>query len=336
MNRPALKIDLEDEKKADTERVRENTSITILRVNERTTETQKSQKEQSLQNETANNSQIKKLANGGEVAFACFLILLIPALFIAGNLLWDEDYYTPDEGLGYYLGLSGGIMMLFALSYGFCKNIPLLRKKRFIKPWLKVHILFGITGPIIVILHSTFTFHSFNGAIALISMLLVFLSGLIGRFLYSKIHYGIGGRVASFDELESALACQGDVLNVTRLDRLNHFKASCLTKTPSFISSFWLLLSFSWRTRLLYLSLTKDMRKKYKTEFCLASDHAKKLREDYASFKKNVKMYLSLLRKAAFFNLYKSVFVFWRHAHVPLLYLLFFSGIIHVIAVHLY
>jgi len=75
----------------------------------------------------------KKQGNNYELHFALGLIVLSVTIFFLGNKYWDERYYTPDEGLGYYLGLVGGCMMLLAFGYTLFKYIPLFRSKTVMK-----------------------------------------------------------------------------------------------------------------------------------------------------------------------------------------------------------
>ena len=49
-----------------------------------------------------------------------------------------------------------------------------------------------------------------------------------------------------------------------------------------------------------------------------------------------LKRYLNLLAKMAHYNAYKQLFSMWRVGHVPLIYLLLFTGLAHVLAVHMY
>jgi hypothetical protein len=49
-----------------------------------------------------------------------------------------------------------------------------------------------------------------------------------------------------------------------------------------------------------------------------------------------LRIYIQTLEKVALFGVYERFFAFWRNAHVPLLYLLLMSGVVHVIAVHMY
>jgi hypothetical protein len=276
---------------------------------------------------------IKQLARRAELFFALGLILFIVVLFVLGRIYWDERYYVPEEGLGYWLGLVGGLMMLAAMAYGLFKHIPVLRTLSWMKRWLNLHIVFGIVGPLLVLVHSTFRLGSLNGAVALVAMLLVFLSGVIGRFLYSKIHYGLGGSKAELKDVQSSLVTAGKRIKSNRLEK---FTASVMTHPGSLLNATLDLMFFGWRSRWLAFQLRRDMERRLKS---LAKregwDSAEQHRQQKA-FRKQLRAYMFTLRKVALFSVYERFFAFWRHAHVPLLYLLLFSGVVHVIAVHMY
>lgn len=276
---------------------------------------------------------LKRLAQRGELFFAVGLVVFVCALYVLGRIYWDERYYVAEEGLGYGLGLTGGIMMLFAYTYGLFKHVSWLRSKTILRWWLGVHIFFGIAGPILVLLHTTFHIGSLNGAVALFSMSLVFLSGIIGRYLYSKIHYGLGGQKAQMEDMQQKLMAVGKRIKSRRLEA---FTAKVMQHPESLLVAYWELLIFGWRSRWLSLQLRRDMRR-----HLLAMAKAKQwsrrdVRKHRADFGRQLSAYMLMLRKVALFSVYERFFAFWRHAHVPLLYLLFMSGVAHVIAVHMY
>jgi hypothetical protein len=66
----------------------------------------------------------------------------------------------------------------------------------------------GIAGPLLVLFHSTFHVGSFNAAVALASMLLVVASGLVGRYLYRKIHRGLYGSRETAADLQGVMQQQ--------------------------------------------------------------------------------------------------------------------------------
>lgn len=276
---------------------------------------------------------LKQLARRTELFFALGLILFMAVLFVVGRIYWDERYYVPEEGLGYWLGLVGGVMMLLAMVYGLFKHIPALRSLGWMKRWLSLHIVFGITGPLLVLVHSTFRLGSLNGAVALFSMVLVFLSGVMGRFLYSKIHYGLGGSKAQLADVQTSLVTSGKRIKSRRLDA---FAASVMSHPGSLLNAGLDLMVFGWRSRWLAYQLRRDMKRHLKSMAKREAWSAAELRRQRKAFQQQLRAYMFTLRKVALFSVYERFFSFWRHAHVPLLYLLLFSGVVHVIAVHMY
>lgn len=282
---------------------------------------------------TKKTKAVEKLARSSELYLAFAMVAFYALVFIAGHHYWDERYYIPEEGLGYFLGLTGGIIMLLAMGYSMFKYVPALRSKFKLKSWLNFHIALGLIGPLLVYVHSTFRIGSLNGGIALISMSLVLLSGIIGRFLYSKTHYGLGGRKAKLGELHKLL---NDENSHIHSQRLNEFTKRVMRHSTSLIQATWELISYGIRWRWTYFRVKREMLNKLK-QLSQENNLSKlEFRKQRNIIKRQLRNYLALLHKVALFKLYERFFAFWRHAHVPLLYLLLASGIMHVIAVHMY
>ena len=86
----------------------------------------------------------------------------------------------------------------------------------------------------------------------------------------------------------------------------------------------WLLVTRNELIGMMYLGMQGD------------TWDAQTLTQHWRDSKHRLRTHFALLKKVALFSAYERFFSFWRHAHVPLLYLLLLSGIVHVIAVHLY
>ena len=287
----------------------------------------------SAQKPVLEDAKGKKLTKSYDLFAAFFLVALAGVLFVLGREYWDERYYTPDEGLGYYIGMTGGIMMLLAMCYTLFKYVPALRTKAVMKNWLTIHLFFGIVGPFLVMFHSTFQIGSLNGGIALISMGLVFVSGVIGRFLYSKTHFYLGGKKARVKDLKEVLKLAGRTI---KSERLETFSESVLSHRDTLPSAVWELMSFGWRSRWLYFRLTSDLHHHLLPMAKQNGWNYRTVRQKKREFKRQLREYILMLKKVALYHVYERFFSFWRNAHVPLLYLLLMSGIVHVVAVHMY
>jgi len=149
--------------------------------------------------------------------FLIFLYLIFSAIFI--YYLYDGwSYYTTDlierpridahmnlkpGGLrGHGLGMIGTFMMLLLLLYSLRKRTTIFRGVWPINRWLDIHILMGIMGPLLVILHSSF---KLNGVVSISfwSMIAVAFSGVLGRYIYAQIPRGIQGNELSLQEVEA-------------------------------------------------------------------------------------------------------------------------------------
>jgi len=117
--------------------------------------------------------------------------LSVFVIIYAGWIMSEQRYLVAESGIGYWLGIIGGSMMLLLLVYPLRKKNPKWRFLGSIKFWFRFHMVLGVVGPVLVIFHSGYHLGSLNGSVAFISMLIVASSGLIGRYLYRRIHHGL-------------------------------------------------------------------------------------------------------------------------------------------------
>jgi hypothetical protein len=104
--------------------------------------------------------------------------------------------------LGHLLGIIGALFMLLLLLYSLRKRFRFTRKWGNLDTWLQAHIFLGFTGPLLVLFHTVF---KVNGivAIAFWSMVLVVLSGMVGKYIYELIPRSLSGMELNRIELEA-------------------------------------------------------------------------------------------------------------------------------------
>ena len=114
----------------------------------------------------------------------------------------SEGYwrFKPGGTVGLPLGIAGTVMMTLLLLYSVRKRVPGLRRFGPLARWLDVHILLGIIGPLLVVLHSSF---KVQGLVSLSfwSMVAVAGSGVLGRYLYLQIPRTRAGDEMTLTEL---------------------------------------------------------------------------------------------------------------------------------------
>jgi hypothetical protein len=115
-----------------------------------------------------------------------------------------EGYWQWKAGgsVGHKLGITGASMMVLMLLYSVRKRVGALRRLGPLSRWLDVHICLGVFGPLLVVLHSSF---KVQGLVALSfwSMVVVALSGVLGRYLYLQIPRTRAGEELALAELEA-------------------------------------------------------------------------------------------------------------------------------------
>jgi Fe-S-cluster-containing hydrogenase component 2 len=96
--------------------------------------------------------------------------------------------YGAVAGMGRWMGYIGSGMMVIAALYTLRLNLPGLRKVGNSKTWFDFHVVFGIAGPLLSLLHTDFHVFSWYWVTLLWwAVFLVVVTGLIGRYLYTAV-----------------------------------------------------------------------------------------------------------------------------------------------------
>ena len=140
--------------------------------------------------------QRKGLLSTGRLFF-----VLVCALLYLGWSTQTERYINPNRGVGYALGIIGGSLMLLLLVYSLRKRWSWLSFLGSTPAWFRFHMVLGIAGPLCILYHSNFGTGATNSNVALFCMLTVAGSGVIGRYLYTRIHARLDGGQTNLSEL---------------------------------------------------------------------------------------------------------------------------------------
>ena len=115
----------------------------------------------------------------------------------------DYKMLKPSGILGHGFGIFGSAFMLIGVViYMMRKRIRTFFRLGQLKYWLEFHIFLCTLGPILVLYHTSFKFGGIV-AISFWSMVAVFLSGIIGRFIYIQIPRNMDGRELSLSEINA-------------------------------------------------------------------------------------------------------------------------------------
>ena len=276
-------------------------------------------------------------------AFSDVTLYVVLALLVVGAWVFTRlDLYKAGDDVGYWLGVAGATMMLLLFTYPLRKYVRFTHRWGKVKWWFIVHMVLGIGGPLLILLHSTFLLKSTNATVALFSMLIVAGSGVVGRFLYVRIHRGLHGQKLNLNELQiQAGLAEGEMKSRLRFapevaERLLAFEAHALGRGNRWTYVFSNALLLPIRQRYVFAESSHDLSARLRSI-------AKERRWTKAQYRRRRSQVVSLTRqylrsvvRVAQFSAFERLFALWHVLHVPFVYLLIVTACFHVFAVHAY
>jgi hypothetical protein len=245
----------------------------------------------------------------------------------AGLMLWawamrDYRYLQAESGVGYALGIAGASMMTILLLYPLRKRLRFMRGWFGLKSWFRLHMLLGILGPSCILLHCNFQLGSTNSNVALASMLMVAGSGLVGRYLYGKFHYGLYGEQVRLGQLKEDLdafyrGAAGAVTGEVEAQQLQALYLGCSK----------IIDSQQCTVSLRQLIGQRRWLRQHKRLLPVVGTPDRSLQDHYRAL-------AGLLDKLAGLRLFERLFGLWHIVHIPVFLLMIVTAVVHIVVVH--
>jgi hypothetical protein len=270
------------------------------------------------------------------------LYALLGLLVAAAWQITQWKLFKPNDDLSYWIAVAGGSMMLALFSYPLRKHVRFMQGLGKVKWWFWVHLCLGIGGPWLILVHSGFHVGSLNAGVALYSMVIVVLSGVVGRFIYVRINRGLNGERMSLVELR---ARAGMVENDARSKlsfspeveaRLLAFEQYELRANPGWLTHLRQVTVLPLQQTITYLRCAAELRRRLRRMAGAQGWTADDLRRHQRRALRLIDRYLDAVVRVAQYSAYERLFALWHLAHLPFVYLLIISAVVHVIAVHAY
>lgn len=148
-------------------------------------------------------------------------------LVITGTLAYGLNYYRldlkervvspkhaelrPSGSIGIKLGILGAAIFCCLFAYPIRKRWKWLQRFGKTKHWLDFHVVFGVTAPLLITVHSSFKFQGVAG-VAYWLMMAVMFSGFIGRYFYAQIPRRLDTVAMTLDQIRDLYtATQNDI-----------------------------------------------------------------------------------------------------------------------------
>jgi hypothetical protein len=267
--------------------------------------------------------------------------VVVGAVIVWGMHAHLERYITPRRGLGYWLGIIGGSMMLLLLVYSARKRYSWLRWLGGIPAWFQFHMTLGVVGPVLVLFHANFHLGAANSNVALISMLIVAGSGVIGRYIYTRLHAQMDGHVDTLEQLKAVgqrLRTQSTSISFLPglLEAIETVEQRYIVAPNGHIGRF--LHLFTGGARL--VAARWRVRREIREAIFKASQRDRVIAWNAPRMAQVARRYadrrLEAGRRMTEYQLYAQLFSLWHVLHIPLFFILLIAGIAHVIAINVY
>lgn len=235
---------------------------------------------------------MRATSNNRELWLSFIAILAITVVYIF-TTIWLREIPPASGFIGHSIGILGFVMMLMT------ETLYSLRKRRrtahwgSMAEWLRFHIFTGITGPYMVLLHSSWVFNGLAGVVMLMTIVVV-LSGFFGRYIYTSIPRTVDGVEMEVSAIQNEIA-EADL-------QLKLWERSKANNSQGMEGSF----------NRDQVNPDKQAQAKY--------------------IKKLTRRRNQLRRQVASIALTRRLFALWHAVHLPIGFTLFIAAFIHIIA----
>jgi hypothetical protein len=262
------------------------------------------------------------------IVIGAFVVILYIG-FSYYNIGVEERFFHPDHiklkpsgVLGHGLGIFGSLFMIIGVFFYMArKRFRIFTRLGILKHWLEFHIFLCTLGPILVLFHTTFKFGGLV-AISFWSMVAVFLSGIIGRFIYLQIPRTIEGRELSLNEVREMKGDIGTTIKKS-MDLDDESYDIIVDSTRRKIALYH--TNFFVRSIRQYNNDKKNLRN---VKVVLKRNNiSKELQKQVLVLVKND---ISINRRIERLQTMQNLFKYWHVAHLPFALVMLIIMIIHV------
>ena len=222
-----------------------------------------------------------------------------------------HDWLKPTGYVGQSLGILALAMFLFLWLYPLRKRIPLLRNVGSLPRWLDVHILVGLTVPLVGATHAAWQFRGLIG-LGYLAMLTVAVSGIFGKYLYARIPRAADGAeltraelIARHNELSTWIAARSPLPNERAREILERSMLDQLEPKRSLAGRLLLLAHSEWTRQATARRMAHDLRLT-----CAGRELEQILRI--------VRRQIAIDQQIQALTATRRVFQYWHIAHMPI------------------
>ncbi|MFQ5628809.1 MAG: hypothetical protein ACE5I1_08615 [bacterium] len=271
-----------------------------------------------------------------------FVLYGLALVFVAAVAIHGWDYYAlplierprnplhtflkPGGLWGHGFGIFGSTMILLLFLYSARKRELFCLRFGRMNRWLNVHIFFGITGPVLITLHTAM---KFNGIVSIsyFSMLAVMFSGILGRYIYMQIPRNPAGEAMTMEQITAedrritAILVEKYQLPPKIIRHIQEISGAHKARSRKGLSALFAILIDDLYRPALFRELRRMLREQNLRIPPAAIEHIVRTAK-----KKSV-----LLRKCAFLDTVNNLFHYWHVIHKPFAYVMIIIMFLHIL-----
>ena len=240
-----------------------------------------------------------------------------------------HDWFRSGGRIGQSLGLLALASFLFLWLYPIRKRVRFMARWGALPAWLRVHTMVGFFLPWVVVLHAGFRMNGLAG-LAFFAMLVVWASGIVGRYLYRRIPRNQQGVELTLDqvasrrrelllEISTFTGLSPQVIEDATLGRL------APSSNPGLLGTLRRFVADDWVLR----RATRDLRR-----LAVRSGRGiPKNPEAWQRIQKLTRQQVALEQQARLLEATRRIFRHWHAAHLPVGLTALLAVIVHVVVV---
>lgn len=252
------------------------------------------------------------------LALSAMIVITLLYLFVS---FYFSEIPAASGFFGHALGVMGFVLMLLTETlYSWRKRSRSARWGR-MSAWLRFHIFTGLVGPYMVLLHTSWKFNGLAGIVTLFTLIIV-LSGIVGRYIYTAIPRTPDGIEIEAEQLSQQIqvlehqlqqiTAAGDQSTRQLAQKLNTLPQTAETPLLTFLGRTF----YEWRYR-------RQWRKEKRRLNAAARAQAEKIQKLFN--KRN-----ALRRQVETIAIARRLLALWHTIHIPIGIALFVSAFVHI------
>jgi hypothetical protein len=240
-----------------------------------------------------------------------------------------HPWFRPSGFVGQSAGIVAFALFLFLWLYPLRKRFRRLAFTGSVASWLNVHVIAGLSIPLLAALHAAWHFSGLIG-LGYGAMMVAWVSGIVGRYIYARIPRSKSGVELTRDEVEAQRqAVLQEIVEATGIDRelLEHVLLAGTSPTVSSdlnpLKAVGVLLANDFRRWRALRQLRWDWHGDSQSE--RTAEH-----EMLSTMRRLMRREIALTQQARMLDATQRLFRYWHVAHKPMAISALVALVLHV------